>query len=294
MFDDSVRSSSNSERTVVLHTRRSRVAAVALWPGTTRTDAVGRSTALSCRDPRAHADGRPPKVVVVDPNSCGLVGRPPFWTAGTQLMWWSGSGLLAAGPSLTTAADDSVAQNVEPMTVVRDDEEGLVAWLAAGTPVLRVARADGRGKRDDKSTLFTAEPVQAVGEWTGYDVLRVAPAGRRWSVWALFTAHTSNFEGWYVNFEDLHVRSARDLFTRDRVLDLEVGPDGSVARKDEDELMLAVEQGRFDPATAAEIEADATEVEAIVRAWGQPFCDGWERFRPDPTWSTPDLADRTH
>ena len=228
----------------------------------------------------------------VDANSFVSVGESPFWTAGTHIMWWSGSGLLAAGPSLAMSADDRVPQNVEPMTVVRDNEQGLVAWLAAGTPVLRVARADGREKRADKSTLFTAEPVQVVGEWTGFDVLRIAPARQRWSVWAFFTAGTGDFAGWYVNFEDEHVRTARGLFTRDRILDLEVGPDGSMARKDEDELVLAVQQGRLDPATAAEIEADAVEVEAIVHAWGEPFCDGWEQFRPDPTWRVPVLRDR--
>lgn len=206
-------------------------------------------------------------------------------------MWWSGSGLLAAGPSLVTAMDNRVPQNVEPMTVVQDDEQGLVAWLAAGTTVLQVARADGQGKRDDKSTLFTAEPLQVVGEWQGFDVLRIAPARRRWSAWAFFAAHTGDFAGWYVNFEDEHVRTTGDLFTRDRILDLEVSPDGSVARKDEDELLLAVQQGRLDPATAAQTEADAAHVEAIIRAWGKPFCDGWEQFRPDPTWGVPALSD---
>lgn len=204
-------------------------------------------------------------------------------------MWRSGSGLLATGPSVTTAADESVPQNVEPMTVVRDDGNGLVAWLAVGTPVLRVGRVDGLGKRDDKSTLFTAEPVQLVGRWTDYHVLRIAPAGRAWSVWTCFAERTREFVGWYVNLEHPHVRDEQAVYTRDHVLDLEVEPDRSVARKDEDELALAVEQGRFDAATAAEIEADAAEVEALVHDWGQPFCDGWDQFRPDLAWPIPPL-----
>ncbi|MGZ4454614.1 MAG: DUF402 domain-containing protein, partial [Nocardioides sp.] len=59
--------------------------------------------------------------------------------------------------------------------------------------------------------------------------------------------------------------------------------------KDEDELTLAVAQGVFDAATAAEIREDAAQVEALVAAWGPPFCDGWERFRPDPDWPLPTL-----
>lgn len=64
-------------------------------------------------------------------------------------------------------------------------------------------------------------------------------------------------------------------------------PDRSMVRKDEDELALAVAQGVFDAAAAAAIEADAAVVEFLVTDWGPPFCDGWERFRPDPAWPIP-------
>lgn len=90
-------------------------------------------------------------------------------------------------------------------------------------------------------------------------------------------------------------RGTRDdhaVYTRDHVLDLEIEPDRSLARKDEDELALVVEQGRFDAAMAAEIEADAAEVEALVHDRGQPFCDGWEQFRPDPAWPIPPTGTR--
>jgi uncharacterized protein len=60
-----------------------------------------------------------------------------------------------------------------------------------------------------------------------------------------------------------------------------------MARKDEDELELAVVQGLYDAAKAAKIEADADDVEAIICHWGPAFCDGWEHFRPDPAWPIP-------
>lgn len=179
----------------------------------------------------------------------------------------------------------------EPMTVVRDDAGALVAWLAAGTPVLRAVRADGRGKRDDKRTLFTAETVQDVGIWSGYDVLRIAPTGLPWTVWVLYAERSGELAGWYVNLEAPHVRDDDAVYTRDHVLDLVVEPDRTMARKDEDELELAVAQGRFDAATAAAIEADLAEAEAVVADWGSPFCDGWEHFGPDPAWPIPQLPD---
>jgi predicted RNA-binding protein associated with RNAse of E/G family len=104
-----------------------------------------------------------------------------------------------------------------------------------------------------------------------------------------FADFTGAFEGWYVNLEEPHVRDDYAVYTSDNVLDLEVEPDRTVVRKDQDELELAVAQGRYDTATAAAIEADAVEVEAVVVNWDSPFCDGWEHFRPDPAWPIPSL-----
>jgi predicted RNA-binding protein associated with RNAse of E/G family len=215
-------------------------------------------------------------------------GGPPYWSTGTQVMWRYGDGPLGTGAAIT---DTTVAHFAEPVTVVRDDADGLVAWLAAGTPVLCAGRADGLGKRADKSTLFTAETVQEIGEWTDYDVLRIAPTARPWSVCVFFAEHTGDFAGWYVNLEDPHIRDDHAVYTSDHVLDLLIAPDRSLSRKDEDELELAVAQGLYDAATAAAIEADAAEVEAIVADWGAPFCDGWEHYRPDPAWPVPRLPE---
>jgi predicted RNA-binding protein associated with RNAse of E/G family len=215
-------------------------------------------------------------------------GGPPYWSTGTQIMWRYGDGPLGTG-AIIEEGNTSVPHFAEPVTVVRDDADALVAWLAAGTRVLLAARADGLGKRDDKSTLFTAETVRAVGMWTGYDVLRIAPTGRPWSVCVFFDEHSGEFAGWYVNLEDPHVRDGHAVYTSDHVLDLVIKPDRNMARKDEDELELAVAQGLYDAAAAAAIEANAAEVERIVAAWDPPFCDGWEHFRPDPAWPIPDL-----
>ena len=176
-----------------------------------------------------------------------------------------------------------------PMTVVRDDDRGLVAWLAVGTPVLKLVREDGRGLRADPSDGFLVPRRQVETVWEDYSVLRVWQPGRRWSVWHFFHGETGAFEGWYVNIEDPHVRSDHTTRSRDHVLDIWVEPDRSFARKDEDELVLAVEQGRYSQAEADAITAVADEVEDVIRAWGSPFCDGWETFTPDPDWPVPAL-----
>lgn len=103
-------------------------------------------------------------------------------------------------------------------------------------------------------------------------------------MWVFFAEGTGEFAGWYVNLETPHVRDRGAVFTSGHVLDVLVDPDRRVHRKDEDELELAVAQGVFDPAGGASTEADAAEVEAVVAAWGPPFCDGWEGFSSDPEW----------
>ena len=124
--------------------------------------------------------------------------------------------------------------------------------------------------------------------WQGQGVLKVAPTGAPWSVW-LFWSESWEFRGWYVNLESVHERRDHEVVTQDHVLDLVVQPDRSVARKDEDELEAAVRSGRFTASEAAAIEGDAAAVEDVVRRWASPFCDGWESWAPDPTWSRPQL-----
>ncbi len=208
----------------------------------------------------------------------------PFWSAGTQITWREGAGPLGTGPLVV---DPSVPHFASPVTVVRDDASGLVVWLPIGTPVLRAARSDGLGKRDDPCSLFTAPLVASRGVHEVHDQLRIAPAGRPWSVWLFFTS--GEFVGWYVNLERPHVRAGCAVLTSDHVLDVVVSRDRTVRLKDEDELELAVAQGVFTAAQAAAIIADAAAVMSVVDAWGSPFCDGWESFLPDPAWPIPSL-----
>jgi hypothetical protein len=174
------------------------------------------------------------------------------------------------------------------MTVVRDDADALVAWIAPDTPVARPVRADGLGLRESLHDMFTAPRAQAFGTWFGQGNIRIAPSQQPWSVW-LFWEPTGEFSCYYVNLEAPHVRDARNVYSCDHVLDIVVLPDGTQRRKDEHELVAAVDQGRFTEAEAADIEANAEAVEKLVAGWAAPFCDGWDRFVPDPAWPLPQL-----
>jgi predicted RNA-binding protein associated with RNAse of E/G family len=205
-------------------------------------------------------------------------GTPPYWARGTTIGWcYRRPGWRPGEP-----------ETVHPMTVVRDDADGLAAWLAPGTPIWFPVRADGARLRNDPSTMFTAARVQGTGLWHGHGILRVALTGRAWSVW-YFRGANGSFDCYYVNIEDPHVRDERCLYTSDHVLDVEVTAGGRHARKDEDELVEAVRQGRYSAEEADRIRAVADEVESVVERWRPPFSDGWETFVPDPAWPVPTL-----
>jgi uncharacterized protein len=82
------------------------------------------------------------------------------------------------------------------------------------------------------------------------------------------------------------------VLSRDHTLDLLVAPDRRHARKDEDELELALQAGWYSQDEVDQILDAAARLEAVVDAWGSPFCDGWESFTPDPGWPVPQLPER--
>jgi Protein of unknown function (DUF402) len=179
-------------------------------------------------------------------------------------------------------------EGIRPMRVIQDDADRLVAWMAPGTPIVRPVRPDGSDPRTaGLDQLFLGERKSLRGSWRG-KALKVAPTGMPWSVW-VFWDDTGTFIDWYVNLEDPHLRDDRNIVTSDHVLDVVVKRDRSVRLKDEDELAAAVTAGRYTAAEADRIRADAREVEARVRRWAEPFNEGWEHWRPDPAWPTPQL-----
>lgn len=231
---------------------------------------------------RLRDGGTPPAAVVADLDVLEplrevrgerLSGTAPYWEPGTVIDWCYG-------------------QNVDPVRVVRDDERGLVAWLAPGTEVLASVPVDGRGLRDRPLVeRFVVERELRVRHWQGPGVLRVAPTGVPWSVWWFWDDDWA-FEGHYVNLELVHERTdvpARTV-TRDLVLDLviEAGPTRAVWLKDEDELEAAIACGRYDPAMGDVVRALGERARhEMVGPWAWPLDEHWESWRPPAGWEEP-------
>lgn len=196
-------------------------------------------------------------------------------------MWSSGDGIVVR---YLRAGKVAWAR---PVTVVEDTAEGSVLFLGAGTPTKASVTLDGvRIPRNTPYEGRMAIPWKlGDSNWGSSQTLLVTRHGARHSIW-LFWSESWEFEGWYVNLQEPHVRTPFGFDTVDQVLDIVVQPDLSWSWKDEDELEGAVRAGRFTLEEAREIRAEG---ERVLALW--PFPTGWEEWRPDPSWPVPQSPD---
>ncbi|MFE7843280.1 DUF402 domain-containing protein [Streptomyces sp. NPDC057474] len=202
-----------------------------------------------------------------------------FWEPGSQILWrYRENG----GERFHIA---------RPVTVVRDDEDLLAVWMAPGTECVRPVLADGTSLNSEPLTSRYKKPRSVrLGRWSGTGVLKLARPGEPWSVW-LFWEQGWRFKNWYVNLETPLARWDGGVDSEDHFLDICVYPDQSWNWLDEDEFAQAQQDGLMDAHAAERVrEAGRSAVEAI-RAWGPPFSDGWQHWRPNPAWGVPSLPD---
>jgi hypothetical protein len=203
---------------------------------------------------------------------------------------------LPAGTEPFLAPGDVVqwrySTRCDPMRVVRDDERGLVAWLADDTELLSTAPGDGLAQRDlPLAERFLGERVPTIDRWRGGGVLRIAPTARPWSVW-VFREDDGSLAGHYVNLELPHRRHGTETNTRDLILDLWLEPSGELWLKDADELDAAVDAAHHTRTAADEIRAAAEWARAeLVEGRDWPLDEEWTTWRPPADWAMPPLPD---
>ncbi|MFF9035278.1 DUF402 domain-containing protein [Streptomyces sp. NPDC014892] len=206
-------------------------------------------------------------------------GATPFWEPGSQILWrYRENG----GERFHIA---------RPVTVVRDDAELLAVWLAPGTECVRPALADGASLNSVPLASRYKEPrSMRLGRWSGTGVLKLARPGEPWSVW-LFWEQGWRFKNWYVNLETPLARWDGGVDSEDHFLDICVYPDRSWNWLDEDEFAQAQQDGLMDAAAAGRVREAGRSAVEVIRAWGPPFSDGWQHWRPNPAWGVPSLPD---
>ena len=167
---------------------------------------------------------------------------------------------------------------------------GYVAgWLPGGTEVADPVLADGRPLRAVEPEAWFSDDLASVRRpWSGDALVMLVPLAGAHSVW-LFWDEDGAFGNWYVNLERPHVWHANGCDTRDTLLDVVCEAPRRWRWKDEDELEIAVAVGAITREDAAGIRAEGERVVAAIERWVSPFADGWERWRPDPSWPAPEL-----
>ena len=99
------------------------------------------------------------------------------------------------------------------------------------------------------------------------------------------------FKIWYVNFQSPIRRVRQGVQLHDHALDIVVQPDMSWSWKDEDEFEVLASRGFISVEQVSSIRAEAARIGSAIESVGSPFCDGWEDWRPDPSWPIPRLPE---
>jgi hypothetical protein len=95
--------------------------------------------------------------------------------------------------------------------------------------------------------------------------------------------------GWYVNLQLPTRRTERGLETMDLMLDVTIDLDRTWRWKDDDELDTFVRRGVFDPALAERVREEGLRVARRAERNEPPFDGPWPDWRPDPSWTLPEL-----
>ncbi|MFF3344261.1 DUF402 domain-containing protein [Streptomyces sp. NPDC002779] len=206
-------------------------------------------------------------------------GTTAHWAPGSHILWrYRENG----GPRFHI---------VRPVTVVRDDPELLAVWLAPGTACLKPALADGTPVHEEPlRSRYTKPRTVQRDRWFGTGVLKLARPGQPWSVWLFWDAGW-RFKNWYVNLEEPLVRRPGGVDSEDHFLDICVYPDRTWGWRDEDEFAQAQQDGLMDARTAERVREAGRAAVEVIRAWGSPFSDGWQHWRPNPSWAVPSLPE---
>ncbi|MGW3496992.1 cytidylyl-2-hydroxypropylphosphonate hydrolase [Streptomyces sp. NPDC001020] len=206
-------------------------------------------------------------------------GPVAHWAPGDQILWRYREN---AGERFHIA---------RPVTVVRDDSELLAVWLASGTQCVRPTLLDGRPPHAEPLTSrYTKPRTTQLDHWFGTGVLKLARPGEPWSVW-LFWEPGWRFKNWYVNLEAPLARWDGGVDSEDHFLDICVYPDRSWGWRDEDEFAQAQQDGLMDASLADRVREAGRSAVEVIGAWGPPFSDGWQHWRPDPSWTVPPLPE---
>jgi hypothetical protein len=197
------------------------------------------------------------------------------WEPGTTVLWRS--------------ARDGVVDVATPCRVVRDEADLVALYLCPGTlSRRRTGQRGGPGGRQMLPDGWAGE--YETSAWHTHRALVLHRPGSAHSVGLFWRDADGALAYWYVNLENPWRRSSVGFDTWDHVLDVVAAPDLSRWEwKDEDEFAWWREVGMITPAEADAIRAEGHRAIVAIERRLSPYCDGWERWTPDPLWTPLDV-----
>jgi hypothetical protein len=114
--------------------------------------------------------------------------------------------------------------------------------------------------------------------------------GRIWAARPLTVVEDGRHLGWYVNLQQPMRRNPVGFEAMDLMLDVVAEPDLSWRWKDLDELHEVVRREILNRELGELVHQTALGVIGDIEQGRAPFGDPWPHWRPDPSWSTPELA----
>jgi hypothetical protein len=173
--------------------------------------------------------------------------------------------------------------------VVQDSPELIALYAPLGT-VIKYPLTPG-GKRVKPHQKIKNEWALTDLKTDKYTSLRLTVPGAGYSVLIFWNCADMSLRFWYINLEDPLYRTPMGFDLMDQILDVIVKPDLSGWHwKDEDELAEAVDLGLISKERADALYKDGERVANWIQSGKSPF-NGWEKWRPDPSWKVPTLPE---
>lgn len=185
---------------------------------------------------------------------------------------------------LRRSVKDGLVYGVMPLRVVRDEDDLIALYICPGTHgKMRQGQRGGPRGRDMLPGGWTGEHENVT--WHTNRALILHRPGDAYSVGLFWRESGSELLYWYLDL-GAPLRCSRLGFdTLDHVLDVVIAPDlRSWTWKDEDEFSWYQEVGLLSPEDTAAIRTEGERAIEIMNRRESPYCDGWEHWKPDPSW----------
>jgi hypothetical protein len=175
-----------------------------------------------------------------------------------------------------------------PYFVVQDTPELLAMYIVPGALFFRPFTRSGG--RITPSARISGDFIIREAVWSDFVMLRLKVPGSDYSV-ELFFKPDMVLLAWYVNMETPFRRFTLGFDYEDEELDVILKPDFSSWQwKDEGELKEAINLGLISKERGAFLYKEGERIAIWIQSGNSPF-NGWEKWRPDPSWKIPVLPE---